>query len=78
MGASAPAGYNHRSWRCRYCEVCWPLEDDYKNCPACREECRRYREEPDMAEAEAASEKVRAEFGWYLVSQWLDPEASLT
>ena len=58
------------SYKCIYCETCWPQSREYNLCPSCREETRWCARNP-LAEADAARAARSEEFGWWLLEQWL-------
>jgi hypothetical protein len=52
---------------CRYCERRWPArDDDYRECPLCREPTRPVNRPPSMTLPEAQAEKQEYDFGWWL------------
>ena len=56
---------SHRSRRCTMCNVSWPLNDDYRDCPSCGQPTWRSTADP-MPEDEARREKARHDFERYL------------
>ena len=59
---------------CSWCKVKWPYADDYKRCPQCQENTEGKRGQPDMNEQDAAAMKAEAEFGWWLLTRWLQTQ----
>lgn len=53
------------SQRCSYCDVPWPLGDDFAKCPVCREPTEDSATYP-INQAVADERRIQAEFGWYL------------
>jgi hypothetical protein len=61
--------------KCSWCQVKWPYTDDFVRCPQCQENTESKRDNPDFNEADAQAMKTEAEFGWYLLTRWLQTPA---
>lgn len=53
------------SYRCPWCEIAWPLRDEFKSCPQCQEETKQHTNAA-ITDGMAHDLQAHAEFGWWL------------
>lgn len=54
------------SWRCRWCDLNWPRDERYVNCPTCREPTESSGVHPSISDGDAHARASEHEFGWWL------------
>lgn len=54
------------SLKCCWCEIRWPHDERFNECPQCREHTQHTFSEPTITPEDAESTAAQAHFGWWL------------